>query len=246
VTASALYEGFVTHRRRGPVTHAFRFPLTLPYLDLAELPRALAGCPPALMRFRREDYLGDPAIPLEVAVRDLVEQRLGRRPAGPVRMLAHLRSLGHCFNPIALYWCFAEDGERVEAVVADVTNTPWGERHAYVAPATGNDRAMVESRDAKALHVSPFMPMETTYRWRATAPGARIDVAIESRDAAGALLFDARLALRRRRPLRRGTLARAALRRPAPTLRVIGGIYGHAARLRLKGASWHAKPEAAA
>ncbi len=243
--ASALYEGLVTHRRRTPVEHAFRFPLTLPYLDLAELDDALAGCPPALLRFRREDYLGDPAIPLDDAVRDLVEERLGRRPDGPVRMLAHLRSLGHCFNPIALYWCFAAGGARVEAVVADVTSTPWGERHAYVAAADGNDRAVVDSRDDKALHVSPFMAMELTYRWHAATPGERIDVAIESRDAAGALVFDARLALRRRRPLRRGTLARVALRRPAPTLRALGAIYGHALRLRLKGAPWHAKPEAA-
>lgn len=238
---SALYAGTVTHRRRTPVAHVFRFRLFMPYLDLAELPGALRGVPRWLARFRREDYLGDPAVPLDEAVRDLVEERLGFRPAGAVRLLAHLRSFGHCFNPVAFYWCFAPDGERIEAVVAEVTNTPWGERHAYVAAARGNDDGVLESRHDKALHVSPFMPMAMTYRWRVSRPGERLAIAIETRDADGALVFDAHLALRRR-PLSRGALAR----HPGMTLRVLAGIYGQALRLRLKGARWHAKPPAPA
>lgn len=242
---SAIYEGVVTHRRRTPVEHAFRMRLFLTYVDLDELPHLLDGVPRALASFRRADYLGDPAVPLDVAVRDLVQERLGVRPAGPVRMLAHLRSFGHCFNPVAFYYCFAPDGRRVEAVVAEVTNTPWGERHAYVAAGGGNADHVLESRHAKAMHVSPFMPMEMTYRWRVATPGERLTVSIENRDAGGALVFDARLALARRQ-LTRGALLRTLARRPAMTLRVLGGIYGQALRLRLKGARWHAKPPAGA
>jgi len=231
----------MTHRRRTPVAHAFRMRLFMTYLDLAELPGALRGVPRWLARFDRADYLGDPAVPLDTAVRDLVEERLGVRPAGPVRMLAHLRQLGCCFNPVAFYFCFAPDGRGVEAVVADVTSTPWGERHAYVAAGAGNAEHVLESRHAKAMHVSPFLPMEMTYRWRVATPGERLTVAIESRDADGALVFDARLALARRE------LTRAALaRRPAMPQRVLAGIYAHALRLRLKGAAWHARPAAEA
>jgi DUF1365 family protein len=160
-------------------------------------------------------------------------------------MLAHLRYLGHCFNPVAFYFCFAADGSRVEAVVAEVTSTPWGERHAYVAPGAGNADLVLESRHAKAMHVSPFMPMEMTYRWRVSTPGERLTVAIENRDAAGALVFDAHLALARRE-LTRAALLRTLARRPAMTLRVLTGIYAQALRLRLKGAPWHAKREAPA
>ncbi|HET6448996.1 MAG TPA: DUF1365 domain-containing protein, partial [Conexibacter sp.] len=173
---SAIYEGVVAHRRRTPVVHAFQMRLFLMYLDLAELPDALHGLPRALVRFRRADYLGDPAQPLDEAVRDLVEQRLGFRPAGPVRMLAHLRYLGHCFNPVVFYFCFGPDGEHVEAVVAEVTSTPWGERHAYAAAGEGNAEHVLESRHAKAMHVSPFMPMQMTYRWRIATPGERLTV----------------------------------------------------------------------
>jgi uncharacterized protein len=239
--ASAIYEGVVSHRRRTPVAHAFRMRLFLTYVDLAEVPLLLRGIPSALARFRRADYLGDPVLPLDVAVRDLVQERLGFRPAGPVRMLAHLRHLGHCFNPVAFYWCFAPDGERVEAVVAEVTSTPWGERHAYVAAGGGNADHVLESRHEKAMHVSPFMPMEMAYRWRVATPGERLAVTIESRDPDGALVFDAHLALRRR-ALTRGSLLRALARHPAMTLRVLGGIYGQALRLRAKGARWHSHP----
>jgi uncharacterized protein len=238
---SAIYEGVVMHRRRTPVAHAFRMRLFMLYLDLGELEEALRGIPPLLARFRRADYLGDPALPLDEAVRDLVGERLGTRPAGPVRMLAHLRYLGHCFNPVAFYWCFAPDGEHVEAVVAEVTNTPWGERHAYVAAGGGNAEHVLESRHEKALHVSPFMAMEQRYAWRVATPGERLAVTIESRDHAGALVFDAHLALRRR-ALTRAALLRALARHPAMTLRVLAGIYGQALRLRLKGARWHARP----
>ena len=247
--ASAIYEGVVTHRRRTPVVHAFRSRLFLMYLDLAELPQVLDRHPlwsarrAAPARFHRADYLGDPAVPLDVAVRDLVEQRLGTRPQGPVRMLAHLRYLGHCFNPVAFYWCFAPDGERVEAIVAEVTNTPWGERHAYVAAATGTTEHVLESRHEKALHVSPFMAMDLEYTWRVSTPGERVTVTIESRRA-GELVFDAHLALRRR-PLSGRALTRVLVRYPAMTLRVLGGIYAQALRLRLKGARWHPHPEPA-
>ena len=242
--ASAIYAGVVTHRRRTPVEHSFRFRLFMLYLDLDELPRVLDGIPSPLARFRRADYLGDPAVPLDTAVRDLVQERLGFRPAGPVRMLAHLRCLGHCFNPVVFYWCFAPGAERVEAVVAEVTSTPWGERHAYVVAGEGNADHVLESRQPKALHVSPFMAMQMTYRWRVATPGEQLAVTIENRDADGALVFDAHLALRRRE-IGRGTLTRVLARHPAMTLRVLGGIYGQALRLRLKGAPWHAKPAAA-
>ena len=249
MSVSAIYEGVVTHRRRTPVEHSLRSKLFLMYLDLAELPELFDGHPlwsarrPAPAWFRRADYLGDPAIPLDEAVRDLVNDRLGVRPQGPVRMLAHLRYLGHCFNPVAFYWCFDPTGERVEAVVAEVTNTPWGERHAYVAAAEGNDQLVLESRHEKALHVSPFMAMDVEYRWRIGTPGERIAVTIENRRG-GELVFDAHLALRRRE-LDARALTRVLVRHPAMTLRVVAAIYGHAVRLRLKGARWHPHPEAA-
>jgi hypothetical protein len=237
---SCLYVGRVRHRRLEPVAHAFSYRLFMTYLDLDELPRlfddrwlwSARGFAPAW--FRREDYLGDPEVPLAEAVKDLVEERLGRRPAGPVRLLTHLRYLGYAFNPLSLYHCFEPDGETVAATVAEVTSTPWRERHAYVV---GPGR---RHEVRKALHVSPFMGMDQRYRWRLTEPGARLGVHMESVEA-GRVVFDATLALRREEITGR-SLARALVRFPFMTGRVIAAIYLQALRLRLKGARFHPHP----
>ncbi len=152
--ASAIYEGWVRHRRFEPVEHEFRYPLFLAYLDLAELPGVLDPFPGwsarrrAVARFRRADFLGDPERPLDACVRDEVEAATGSRPAGPVRLLSGLRYLGHSFNPVSFYYCFDPPGSRVEAVVADVENIPWGERHAYVLQ-RGEQRGTVLSEDTR-------------------------------------------------------------------------------------------------
>ena len=131
MSASAVYEGWVRHRRFEPIEHSFRYPLFLMYLDLEELPGVLDPYPGwsarrrALARFRREDFMGDPARPLAECARDPVEAETGQRPAGPVRLLAGLRYLGHSFNPVSFYFCFDSAGARVEAVVADVQNIPY-------------------------------------------------------------------------------------------------------------------------
>ena len=180
------------------------------YIDLDELPDLLGGrlvrSRPGLVRFRRSDYLGDPAVPLADAVRSLVAERLGSAPQGPIRLLTHLRTFGHCFNPVSFYYCFAADGERLEAIVAEVTNTPWGERHAYVLPRGDSNAGVPQGGFDKALHVSPFMRMDQRYTWRAPAPGRTLSVHIESSQE-GRRAFDATLGMWRR-PLTRRSLAR--------------------------------------
>lgn len=250
MTASAAYEGWVRHRRFEPVEHEFRYPLFLMYLDLAELPGVLDPYPffsarrRALARFRREDFIGDPARPLDECAREAVAAATGARPAGPVRLLAGLRCFGHSFNPVSFYYCFDAAGEQVEAVVADVRNIPWGEQHPYVL-ARGESRGTVIGDELeKSFHVSPLMGMDQTYAFRASEPGESIAVHIESRPRAGeeGKTFDATLNLRRR-PLSRRTLTGLLARYPAMSLQVVAKIYAQSLRLKLKGAKYHPHPE---
>jgi uncharacterized protein len=242
MTVSAIYEGTIRHRRFGVRPHELRHRLALLYIDLEELDGLLGGRliagRPGLVRFRRGDYLGDPQIGLADAVRMLLDRRTGSAPAGPIRLLAHLRTFGHCFNPVSFYYCFTAR-ERLDAVVAEVTNTPWGERHAYVLGRTG-EGPVLATGFAKALHVSPFMGMEQRYTMRVATPGTTVAVHIESHEL-GALAFDATLALRRA-SLTRSGLARVTARYPAATLRVLALIYGHALGLKLKGLPLHPHP----
>ncbi|MBL8763340.1 MAG: DUF1365 domain-containing protein [Phycisphaerae bacterium] len=237
---SAIYVGRVRHRRLTPVPHAFTFPLFMAYLDLSEVPRVLDGRwlwsarRAALVRFRREDYLGPPDVPLDEAVRSLVALRTGERPAGPIRMLTHLRWLGYVFNPVTFYYCFDPGGARVRTIVAEITNTPWKERHAYVLDARGG--GAVERRRfrfEKVFHVSPFMPMDLGYDWTFTEPGDRLAVHMKLVGRTGRV-FDATLGMARR-PISGRTLAAAVVRYPLMTARVTGAIHWHALRLWLKG-----------
>lgn len=249
--ASCLYEGSVRHRRHGALRDEFHYPLFMAYLDLDELPEAFDGRllwsarRPALAWFRRADYLGDPDLPLREAVSQLVLERTGILLDGPIRLLTHLRYFGHCFNPVSFYYCYDATGKYVRAVVAEVTNTPWGERHAYVMPvgqASGEGTsAVMRGQFAKVLHVSPLMGMEHTYDWRLSAPSERLSVHIESSDPDGRRVFDATLSLLRHE-LNARALRRMLVRYPLLTLRLSTRIYTHAARLRLRGASYHPHP----
>jgi hypothetical protein len=250
VTASAVYEGTIRHRRFEPVEHEFSYRLFLMYLDLGELPGVLDPYPlwsarrTAPARFRRVDFMGDPARPLEECARDKVEAETGERPVGPVRLLAGLRYLGHSFNPVSFYYCFDSSGERVEAVVADVENIPWGESHPYVLARGAGEGPVLSDELDKRLHVSPLMKMDQIYAFRATEPGERLAVHIESRPDAnrGDKSFDATLSLRRRE-LSRPLLARMLARYPAMSLQVVAKIYAQSLRLRLKGAHYFPHPQ---
>ena len=175
MTASAIYSGTIRHRRVQP-DWAFTHHLFMAYVDLDELPSLLGGRllrrGPGALRFRRRDYLGPALLPLDVAVRDRVAELCGHRPAGPIRVLTQLRSFGLCFNPVSFYYCFEPGPEgELHSVLAEVTNTPWGERHSYLL-AEGTPRSPVRrARFAKELHVSPFMGMDHVYDARATRPG---------------------------------------------------------------------------
>jgi uncharacterized protein len=245
VSASCIYEGTIRHRRFDP-RREFSHRLALAYLDLDELPKLLDGHlvarRPGLVRFRRRDYLGDPAVPLHRAVRDVVEDQTGARPEGPIRLLTQLRSFGHCFNPVSFYYCFEPGGERVQALVAEVTNTPWGERHAYVIEGKQRHSAVLAGEFDKALHVSPFMGMDHRYHARAAVPAEMLSVHIAS-TRAGATVFDATLALRRRE-LTRASIVGITGRYPLATVRVLALIYAHALGLKLAGVPVHRHPQA--
>ena len=243
---SALYTGQLRHRRFAPREHQFSYRLFMMYVDLAELDEVFRGRwlwsarRPALAWLRRADYIGDPGLPIDTVVRDRIAERTGARPTGPIRMLTHLRQFGVGFNPVTFYYCFDDSDSRVETIVAEITNTPWNERHAYVLPDVGPARPL-RYRIAKQFHVSPFMPMDLSYDWRFSQPSARLSVHMEDLQD-DRKIFDATLTLQRRE-ISSAALAHALIAFPFMTARVVGAIYWQALRLWLKRIPFHSHPE---
>ncbi len=242
---SALYTGLLRHRRFAPREHEFSYRLFMVYVDLAELTEVFRGrwlwsaARPAVAWLRRRDYLGDPAVSLDTAVRDRVAAAIGTRPDGPIRMLTHLRYFGVGFNPVTFYYCFDREDRRVQQIVAEITNTPWNERHAYVLPDVG-PAEVLRYRLGKEFHVSPFMPMDLSYDWRFSQPGARLSVHMEDLQD-DRKIFDATLTLERRE-ISGAALATALIAFPFMTARVVVAIYCQALRLWLKRVPCHSHP----
>ncbi|PTU75681.1 DUF1365 domain-containing protein [Pseudomonas mangrovi] len=235
---SALYSGWVQHRRFAPRVHAFRYRMGLLYLDLDEQQALFALSPLAgngrwqPFAFRETDYLPDytsAGVRLVDAVRARVGEILGETFDGPVRLLTQARSWGLSFNPVSFFYCFDRD-EQLRAVLCEVSNTPWRQRYHYVLPVT----AELPQRFAlaKQFHVSPFLPLDLEYRMRLGPPGERLTVQME--DWQGETrLFQAGLALQRE-ALTRASLHRQLLRFPWMTGKTLAAIYWQALRLAIK------------
>lgn len=247
--ASAIYEGRIRHRRYAVKAHDFEYRIYQLYLDLAELDQVFRKR--WLWSFNkwnlacilRRDYYGDASISIEQAVRDRVQQETGIRPTGPIRLLTHGRYFGFTMNPVSFYYGFRDDGKTLDWILAEITNTPWGERHAYFLPInTATSKAKTWHWDfIKSFHVSPFLPMDRNYHWSFEVPGDSLRIHMDvmqgsTRD------FDATLVLERR-PLNANTLASCLLRYPFVTFKTALGIYWQALKLWVKRIPFYPNPK---
>jgi DUF1365 family protein len=236
VIKPAIYKGIIRHRRFSPISHQFKYQITMVMLDLDSIARDLHYPPllgtkqPALGWFRRADYVGDPTTDLKNYVLDQVENSSGARPDGKVMLLTHLRYWGFVMNPISIFYCY-DQNDRLDSVALQVTNTPWREKVLYVIPVNMTNRTHV-SRFAKLMHVSPFNPMQMEYLVRLQTPGGRLFFHLENQ-ANGKRVTDATMVFERH-PLSVKKLIGLTLRQPSMTLKVGLGIYWQALRLWIK------------
>ena len=212
------------------------------YLDLEELPLLFkkrwfwSAKRFSLAWFRRQDHFGNPDTSLDISVRELIESHTGVRPNGPIRLLTHLRYFGYCFNPVSLYYCFDQADTRIETVVAEVSNTPWGERHCYVLSEAVNqgDHNSYQYKFEKTFHVSPFMNMKQDYNWNFARPAHGLAVHMKNFSQENKqLVFDATLTMNRRE-LTNWNMSKTLFSSPFMTGKVISAIYYQALKMWIR------------
>lgn len=248
---SAVARGWVNHRRFSPRAHAFRYGLSMLYLDLDEAPTLFSGRwlwsygRHNLACVLRRDHLRGGDADLASEARNRIQAHCGERPSGRIGLLTQPRYLGYNMNPISLYLVWSADGERLEWLILEVHNTPWDEQHPYILQAPAEQQHGISVDFDKAMHVSPFMPMDMRYRLQLRLSRDRqLALAIDNwRD--GQRVFAANMHLKFQ-PATATNLARVLIQTPLMTFKVAAGIYFEALRLKLKGVPYVPHPKHAA
>ncbi|MEN8651254.1 DUF1365 domain-containing protein [Streptomyces sp. 21So2-11] len=229
----ALYDCVISHARTAPLRHSFRSRTYLWLVDLDHipvLPRALRP----LARFDPADHFGGTAPSIRAGLDAFLAANGVRLDGGRVLMLAHARVLGYVFNPITVYWCHDRAGSLVR-VVAEVHNT-YGERHCYLLRTDEDGRAEVP----KDFYVSPFFPVDGSYRMLLPEPREDLGLTVQLRRAEQRPFTATVRGIHRPATIRR--LLGAALRRPWSTAVVAAGIRHHGIRLFLRGLPVQPRP----
>ncbi|KEF32369.1 Hypothetical protein D777_01003 [Marinobacter nitratireducens] len=254
---SQWLEGTIRHRRLSPINHQFQYGTGMLALNLNEW-NSVTGLSPlfSLERFnwlglKRADYLNPADGSLRDAVSDYVREATGWVPDGPIELITHPRYFGYVFNPVSFYFCYEAGDDPLQGAVprvilAQITNTPWKERHVYCLQpkgglANGSGWRTERFTFKKQFHVSPFNGMDQTYQWVFSFRGDELRIHMNVLEQYQKQ-FDSTLVVQRT-PLTRTVLHRSLRRFPIEAIKVTAGIYWNALRLKLKGAPFYTHPD---
>lgn len=232
---SGIYKGTVSHERVHPTQHKFDYLMYFFWLKLQEVERTQHATryfsvnKKHVYQFKTSDYLQadnpQSAVELEEAVKRKMTTLGAPALAGDIYFMGQIRAFGVFFSPVNFYFHKNDKTHIFDWMLAEVSNTPWNERHYYLV------NLNTQENSEKAFHVSPFNPMDMQYKWQVTQPNSTFNLALscikEKRH------FTASMAMKKL-PLNSKHMRSLLIRMPSTTIRTVMGIYWQALRLFIK------------
>jgi len=254
----SMCHGEVFHKRFSPKKHAFKYKMHMPMINLRHRSE-IANLSPLvsyngfnIYSFHDVDYLSQ----FQIDGEDLYSRALRvclahlkhpsdeditclshKEPSVEVLMLSQWRFLNCVFNPISVYYFIRNN--RLLYVMAEVSNTPWNERHIYSYAIPKDDNATWE--DEKKFHVSPFNDLNMNYHWQCAFSDKRVSLNLALTRSA-AVVFTANFHYQRE-PLNSDSFYRAIAKQPMLSLKTVVGIYWQALKLFIKRIPFYSHPK---
>lgn len=244
----AIYEGVVTHARLAPFRHRFAYRVFALWLPIDHL-EALSNSSRLfgyrcwrLMQFCDRDHGARDGSALRPWLEKLMHEAGAAMPDGPVMVMCYPRLLGYVFNPLSVFVLY-DRARQIRGVVYEVKNT-FGEQHCYVMPVPDGHQGLLTQQCRKQFHVSPFLPLAGSYRFRLRLDDDKFSLLIRqfgageadgAADNYGAEQMYATF-VGQKRSWSEQNLLGVWLRHPLMTFKVIMGIHWEALALWRKGA----------
>ena len=239
---NCIYEGKVFHHRMKPKKHKFNYSVFYTYINLKILKRKSIY---KLLSFNKFNlfsiYENDHGINscenLEIWIRDLLISNGIKNKIKDIYLLSYPRILGYVFNPLSIYTCL-DHSDKIIAQIYEVHNT-FKQRYFYIVKSSF-EKANHDLIYKKKFHVSPFMSMNGSYKFKSYLKNNLLNVNVEyfSKTESFIAYFTGV-----EKKLSDLILLKLFFKIPFMTLKIIVGIHAEAIILYFKGLKYFKCPK---
>jgi hypothetical protein len=242
---ASLYTGLVYHGRHKPFAHHFKYRVFTIWLNLDRLESIQQDCRlfsvnrwNVFSYFHKDHGKRDGSNVKDYIVQAAKDKGIDLE-GGSIYFLGFPRVWGFVFNPLSIFYCYDKHG-KLCATLQQVKNT-FGEQHSYLLPVERTEDSVISQECEKVFHVSPFIEMDCTYKFRLTDPKETFHVAIHQFTGLEKILTATWSG--ERRSFSTVNILKSVARLPFMTLKIIAAIHWQALKLWIKGAKYISKPE---